>query len=148
MKHTPSIFILLLSTAIFVGCDREKSTSQQIEKIKDDTKQVARDLNDYTFVQRTEFTTQMQSQLAAINSDLNALDARIEKTGGAAKEESREKLRALREKTTQLGKQLDNIKDATESTWDSVKSGSKKALSDLQEGFTQARQWISDKIAP
>ena len=148
MKHTIPLFTLLLSTAIFVGCDREKSTSQQIEKIKDDTQQVARDLNDYTFVQRTEFTARMQTQLAAINSDLNGLDARIEKAGGTAKEESQEKLRALREKTAQLGKQLDNIKDATESTWDSVKSGSRKALSEVQESFTQARQWVSDKIAP
>ncbi len=148
MKPTTPLFIVLLTSLALVGCEKEKSTSQQIDQLKVETKQAARDINDYTFSQRAEFTTRMQAQLAAINADLNQLDAKIEKAGGTAKMESQEKLRVLREKTSQLGKQLDNAKDATESTWDSVKAGSKKGLTELQDGFTQARQWVSDKIAP
>jgi hypothetical protein len=43
---------------------------------------------------------------------------------------------------------LDKAKNATESTWDDVKAGFKKAYSELKDGFNQARQWVSDKIAP
>lgn len=39
-------------------------------------------------------------------------------------------------------------KDATESNWESVKAGSKKAYGELKDNFNQARQWLSDKIAP
>ena len=58
------------------------------------------------------------------------------------------KLQALRDQTAQLNKQLDEVKNATESTWDSVKGGFKKAYEASKEGFQQARQWVSDKIAP
>jgi hypothetical protein len=43
--------------------------------------------------------------------------------------------------------QLDVARNATESTWDSVKAGSKKAYGELKDGFQQARQWVSEKIA-
>lgn len=54
----------------------------------------------------------------------------------------------LREKADPLGKQLDKARNATESTWDGVKAGSKKAYDELKEGFNQSRRWVSDKIAP
>jgi hypothetical protein len=47
-----------------------------------------------------------------------------------------------------LNTQLDTAKSATESTWDDVKAGFKKGYSELKDGFNQARQWVSDKIAP
>jgi hypothetical protein len=54
----------------------------------------------------------------------------------------------LRDQSAKLGKELDDAKGATESTWDSVKSGSSKSYDDLKAGFQTARQWVSDKIAP
>jgi hypothetical protein len=54
----------------------------------------------------------------------------------------------LRDQTVQLSKQLDEVKNATESTWDSVKHGFETAYASSKEGFQQARQWVSDKIAP
>jgi hypothetical protein len=54
----------------------------------------------------------------------------------------------LRDEAAGLNKQLDQAKNATESTWDSVKAGTKKAYNGLKDDFQQARQWASDKIAP
>jgi uncharacterized coiled-coil DUF342 family protein len=90
----------------------------------------------------------MQVQLDALNQDLDQLAAKIEKASDAVKAEAKPKLQALRDQTAQLNKQLDEAKNATESTWDSVKSGFKKAYEASKEGFQQARQWVSDKIAP
>jgi hypothetical protein len=47
-----------------------------------------------------------------------------------------------------LNKQLEDARNATESTWDSVKNGFNKAYDATKDGFQQARQWVSDKIAP
>jgi hypothetical protein len=47
-----------------------------------------------------------------------------------------------------MNKQLDDARNATDSTWDSVKASSQKAWDGLKNDFTQARQWASDKIAP
>jgi hypothetical protein len=46
-----------------------------------------------------------------------------------------------------LTKQLDAVKDSTESTWDSVKAGTKKAFGALKDGFNSARDWVGEKIA-
>jgi ElaB/YqjD/DUF883 family membrane-anchored ribosome-binding protein len=86
--------------------------------------------------------------LTAINQDLDQLAAKIEKSSDAVKAEAKPKLQALRDQAAQLTKQLDEVRNATESTWDNAKAGSKKAYDDLKNGFNQARQWVSDKIAP
>jgi ElaB/YqjD/DUF883 family membrane-anchored ribosome-binding protein len=90
----------------------------------------------------------MQVQLAALNRDLDQLSAKVEKASDAVQAEAKPKLQALRDQTAQLNKQLDEARNATESTWDSVKGGFKKAYEASKDGFQQARQWVSDKIAP
>ena len=144
-----ALAITFLSIAAFgVGCDKEQTTSQQIEKVKVETKQAAQDMKDYTFAQKAEFVKTMQGQLDALNKDLDRLSAKIDSSSDAVKAEAKPKLQALRDQAAQLNKQLDEARNATESTWDSVKSGFSKAYDATKDGFNQARQWVSDKIAP
>jgi len=144
-----SLAITFLSVVAFaVGCNQEPTTSQQIDKVKSETATAAQDMKDYTFAQRAEFVAKMQGQLDALNKDLDQLSAKIESSSDAVKAEAKPKLQALRDQTAELNKQLDNAKDATESTWDSAKDGFKKAYESSKDGFNQARQWVSDKIAP
>jgi len=141
--------ITFLSAAAFtVGCKQEGTTSQQIDKIQAKTEEVAQEMKDYSYAQKTQFVEKMQGQLAALNRDLDQLAARIEKSTDAVKAEAKTKLKALRDQTEQLNKRLDEVKNATESTWDTVKNGFKKAYDSSKDGFQQAQQWVSDKIAP
>jgi site-specific DNA-adenine methylase len=148
MKHK-KLFVTFLSVAAFtVGCDKAETTSQKLDKVQEKTAEAAQDMKDYTFAQKAEFTEKMQNQLAEINKELDQLSAKIEKSSNAVKAEAKPKLQALRDQTAKLTKQLDEAKNATESTWDSVKAGSRKAYNELKDGFNQARQWVSDKVAP
>ena len=148
MKNTTWFITCLSIIALVAGCDKEPTASQQIEKVKTETQAAASDMKDYTFAQKAEFTEKMQGQLAEINDDLARLAAKIEKSSDRVKADATPKLQGLREKADQLAKQLDKARNATESTWDGVKAGSKKAYDELKEGFNQSRQWVSDKIAP
>ena len=148
MKFISSLLTVLSVAAFTVGCDKTETPAQQLDKVQTKTAEVAQDMKDYTFAQKAEFTASMQQQLAEINKELDELATRIETSSDAAKAEARPKLQALREKSAQLGRQIDGARNATESTWDSVKAGSKKAYNELKVGFTQARQWVSEKIAP
>jgi cytochrome c556 len=148
MKHKNLLITLLAVSAFAVGCNKEQTTSQQLDKVQADTKQAAQDMKDYTYAQKAEFVEKMQGQLAALNRDLDQLSAKVESASDAVKAEAKPKLQALRDQTAQLNKQLDEAKNATESTWDSVKDGFKKAYEASKDGFQQARQWVSDKIAP
>ena len=148
MKNKTLVITFLSVAGFTVGCSKEQTTAQQLDKIKTETKEAAQDMKDYTYAQKAEFVQQMQSQLTALNQDLDKLSAKIEKSSDAVKAEAKPKLQALRDQATQLNKQLDEVKNATASTWDSVKAGSKKAWDSLKDGFQQSRQWVSDKIAP
>ncbi len=148
MKNN-TLLITLLSAATFViGCDKNPTTAQQIETIKTETKQAAQDMKDYTFAQKAEFVKAMQGQLDTLNQDLDKLSAKIESSSAAVKAEAKPKLEALREQATKLNQQLAEARNATESTWDSVKAACKKGYDATVDGFNQARQWVSDKIAP
>jgi predicted nucleic acid-binding Zn-ribbon protein len=148
MKHKHLPIALLAVAAFAAGCNQEQTTSQQFDKVQADTKQAAQDMKDYTFAQKSAFVETMQAQLTALNQDLDQLSAKVEKSSNAIKSEAQPKLQALRDQMAQLNKQLDETRNATESTWDSVKGGFKKAYEASKEGFQQARQWVSDKIAP
>ena len=148
MKHKRFAITILSIAAFAVGCDKEPTASQQIEKVKTETKEAAQDMKDYTFAQKAEFTKKMQSQLAEINKNLDQLDAKIDESSDTVKTEAKLKLRVLRDQTAQLNKQLEAVKNATEPTWNDVKAGCKKGYGELKVGFQQARQWVSDKIAP
>jgi len=148
MKNKTLAITILSIAAFAVGCDKEQSTSQNIEKVQTETKQAAQDMKDYTFAQKAEFVKTMQGQLDALNKDLDELSAKIDSSSDAVKAEAKPKLQALRDQAAQLNKQLDEAKNATESTWDSVKAGFQKAYDATKDGLNQARQWVSDKIAP
>ena len=148
MKHKHLLIALLAVSAFAVGCNKEQTPSQQLDKVQADTKHAAQDMKDYTFAQKSAFVETMQAQLAALNRDLDQLSAKVERSSDAVKAESKPKLQALRDQMAQLNKQLDEARNATESTWDSVKGGFKKAYEASKEGSQQARQWVSDKIAP
>jgi cytochrome c556 len=148
MKNKTLVITVLFAAAFAVGCNKEQTTSQQLDKVQTESKQAAQDMKDYTYAQKTEFVEKMQGELADLNRDLDQLTAKVESSSDAVKAEAKPKLQTLREQTAQLNKQLDEVKNATESTWDSVKNGFKKGYESSKDGFNQARQWVSDKIAP
>ena len=148
MKNKILVIKFLSAAAFAVGCNKEQTTSQQLDKVQTETKQATQDMKDYTYAQKSAFVETMQTQLAALNRDLDQLTAKVDSSSDAVKAEAKPKLQALRDQTAQLNKQLDGVKNATESTWDSVKDGFKKAYDSSKDGFNQARQWVSDKIAP
>ena len=150
MKNTMLAISFCAVTAFAVGCKQsdDSSTSQQLDKVKTETKSDAQAMKDYSYAQKAQFVADMQVQLDALNKDLDALSAKIEKSSDAAKADAKPKLQALRDEAAKMNKQLDEAKNATESTWDSVKAGFNKGYDAMKADFQQARQWASDKIAP
>jgi chromosome segregation ATPase len=148
MKNKTLLITFLSAATIVVGCDKEKTTAQQIETVKTETAQATQDMKDYTFAQKDEFVKSMQGQLATLNQDLDKLSAKVDSSSDAIKAEAKPKLQALRDQAAKLNQQLADAQNATESTWDSVKAGTKTAYESVEKGFNDARQWVSDKIAP
>ena len=80
MKQKTLAIAFLSTAALLVGCNKdETTTSRQIDKVQVKTAEAAQDMKDYTFAQKAEFTKKMQSQLNALNHDLDQLGARDRK---------------------------------------------------------------------
>jgi cytochrome c556 len=148
VKHHTLILAILSSAIFVVGCSKESTTSEQLDQAQTKTSKAAQDMKNYSYAQKAQFVEKMQSELTALNAELDQLSAKIEKSSDAAKAEAKPKLQALRDQTAQMNKQFDEVKSATESTWDSVKEGFNKAYQSSKDGVQQARQWASNKIAP
>jgi ElaB/YqjD/DUF883 family membrane-anchored ribosome-binding protein len=148
MKNKLLIVTFISAAAFAVGCDKEPTASQQLDKMQADTKQAAQDMKDYTYAQKADFVKSMQDQIAVLDQNLDKLSDKIETSSDSMRAEAKPKLQALRDQSAKLKQQLADVQNSTESTWDSVKSGTKQAYDSLQTSFMNARQWVSDKIAP
>ena len=104
-------------------------------------------MTDYTYAQKAQFAENLEARVTALDKELDLLSTRIEQANDEFKAQAKPKLQALRDQTAQLKTQLDQVKNANESTWDSVKSSAEKAYEGLKDGVREARQWVSDKIA-
>jgi len=156
-KPIPLVVACLALSVGAVGCkptadssatDTPNATARRSGGVEQEATAAAQELKDYTYAQRTEFVASMQGQLDALQRDLDRLAAQVERASAAAKTEASPRLQTLRDKAAQLRTHLDAAKNATESTWDEVKAGFMQGYSELKDGFNQARQWVSDKIAP
>lgn len=154
-KHRTIAFLAI--TVLALGCkppaeqstnESRTTTAEQLDQVKQDTEETAQDMEDYGYAQRAEFVSTMQGRLDEINRDLDLLAAKIEQAGDTAKAEATPTLQALRVQVAKLNTHLELAKNATESTWDEVKKGFKSGYSELKNGFNQARQRVSEKIAP
>jgi phage host-nuclease inhibitor protein Gam len=150
MKNKTLLFtvIAIAATAFGVGCKKTATSSQQLDKVQEKTTEAAREMRDYAYAQKDEFVANMKLQLADLNRELDQLAIRIERSSDAVKAEARPKLDALRAQIAVLNKQLDQATNASESSWDNAKGDFKKSYEASKEGFQQARQWLSEKIAP
>jgi hypothetical protein len=157
MNHKRLLITLLSVAAFAMGCkpsaeksatENREATAQQFDKVKSETKEAAQAMKDYAYAQKADFVATMEKQLAELNRDLDQLAAKIEKSSDAAKTEAKPKLQALREQAAKLNKKLEEARNATESTWGDVNAGFKKGYAELKDGFNQARQWVSEKVAP
>lgn len=166
MKNRSTLEFIASATVAFVvaisvsGCkpavdmappevnEEAPSASSAPDRAKKETREAAEAVSDYSFAQRTEYRARMHAQVSAMKRDLDALAAKVESSTSAAKEEAKTKIQQLRGQLDKVEEKLDGAKDSTESTWADFKSGMKKAVDDVKDGVNNARQWLSDKIAP
>jgi cytochrome c556 len=154
MKKIYVIMVAVSLAGLMAGCNQPPDTkpmvsdtngSPSLEQVKQETKEAAHTAKEYAYAQKSEFVEKMRKEIDKLNEQMDVLG---EKTTSTAREEAKEKLKALREKNADLNKRLDRVNDSTESTWDDVKAGFRQGYEDTKKSFNDARQWLSEKIAP
>src|ERR1044072_839352 len=98
VKHMTRVIPLLAVAAFAASCKPSEggSTKQQIDKVKQETKEAVLDMKDYTFAQKANSPEKIKTQWAGINKDLAQLAAKVEKSRDAARAEAKPRLQKLR----------------------------------------------------
>lgn len=81
---------------------------------------------DVSLKERDDWVSKMKSQL----NDVNAEIERLAKEGSA---EAKAKAESLREKSKGLNVEIEKAQNATAETWNDVKAGTKKAMDDVKD---------------
>ena len=149
--HSPLLFLVI--AASLMSCQDPHPGQPQVApadfaKANQDAKAVSEDLDSYTYAQRTAFTEKMQLQLDQLNTDLDGLSHKVEKSQGPAKDEAATKLAALRAQSLDLAQRLQKASNSDESGWNDIRSGIRKGYQEFKVSMNDTRQWLSDKIAP
>jgi small-conductance mechanosensitive channel len=159
MRHAKIVAPLFLAAAFVSSCQSTaaKSTAEtkqqetaalQLGKAKAATAEAARAMEDYAYTQKTEFVTEMNKGLVATQEELDRIAGKVENSTSAAKADAKAKLQVARDKWTQTKQQLNQVQNATESTWNDMKKSFKDSYTVLKSSVDETRQWLSDKIAP
>jgi hypothetical protein len=127
---------------------QQETAALQLGKAKAATAEAAQAMEDYAYTQKTEFVAKMNKGLVATQEELDRLAGKVESSTGAAKADAKAKLQAVRDKWSQTKQQLNQVENATESTWNDVKKSFKDSYAVLKASIDDTRQWLSDKIAP
>lgn len=152
MKNQYIIASLILA-AFAAGCSPSEKTqtntvAKQVETTQEAAYDLSKDLQDYTFEQKSEFVAYMEIQLANLESNIQKLSVKIDASNDKVKAEAKPRIAALREQAASLKKKIANTEQATATTWSGIKADSSKAYDALKDGLNQSRQWLADEIAP
>ncbi len=158
MKSTIIGMVFLLVGGVGMVCTaaEEKSATEpkhlgtvavKREKLKTETKEAGRAMQDYAYAEKTRFVNEMKRELGNIQKELDRLSAKVERSSGAVKVDAKAKLKVVQDQSFQAKRQLEQSENATESSWDDMKSGFYKSYGMLKNSLNQTRQWLSKKIA-
>lgn len=145
------ISTVLIATVFAVGCspdvdDDNTEIQTGANQIGESSEDMFSDLNDYSFDRKSDFMTTMNQQQAEIDKQIRELSVKIEQASDAVKTETRSRLAALREHSSELSKQIDEIAEATPSTWESIKANSQKAYMTVKDAVVESDQWFNERV--
>jgi chromosome segregation ATPase len=127
---------------------RAEASAKALDKVKTETRETGKAIEDYAHAQRVEFASRMKVELDASKRELDLIATKLKTASASVQAKAEPKVKELRDQIAKLEAQLETVKNSPESTWSSVKSGFSSAWESTQSGLNEARQWVSDQIQP
>lgn len=160
-RHPAVVALVALAGCVFCGasCRSHDGNASDAKKLAEvakaqitaaehEVQKAARDVKDYSWAEKTEFVALMQEETAAMDREVDRLAGRIDSYRGSTKAQANAKLKALRRQQANVKKELDKVRNATEAKWEEAKGGLIKARDEMKGSLNDARQWLSEEIAP
>ena len=144
-KLLPWLVVLLLAavpTLALAGSDATDESSGA--KVRQEFKDTARAVENYTVEQRDEAVTSVKKSLNDLDENItameNKLDREWDRMDGAARQKSQEALRELRKQRTTLAEWYGGLKHGSANAWGQVKQGFLDSYHSLSNAFEKAQE--------
>lgn len=139
----------LCSIMIFVSLSFGiRAQAADSTKMKKKVSETAAAVGEYANDTKDDFKKEMNEDLAEIQTEMERLKKRAETATGAAQDSLKRQIANLESKRVEFKKKLDESAKKTGETsgeaWTQVKSGMKKAMAELKEGFAKAKATMTD----
>jgi hypothetical protein len=106
-----------------------------IDTIAQDAQETVEATKQYTAQQKEAFQKAAHAELEAIQRQVRALQSKAGQASASARAEMQKSLFDLGVKKEATGKQLDELRLATDSRWDEVKSGIHRAIDEMKQSY-------------
>jgi hypothetical protein len=116
--------------------DVKEGTTNAWADIKDSVQSAA----DYSYDKKNEFVANASADVDTLDQKMNELSNHVANSSESVKTDAQAKLQELDAKRAELGAKLDDVKNATETNWDEVKTGFENSYHDLKNSLKQAWQ--------
>jgi hypothetical protein len=101
----------------------------------------------YTYDKKDAFVTDAQADLAVMDQKIKDLSDKVAASSDSVKADAQAKLQDLQTQRTALDKKLDDVKNSSETDWDSTKTAFINSYNDTKSSLKQAWQWLKDKTS-
>ena len=143
-KATLFAALVVLLSLVSFGCQsqdnvpEERAVERQQEEVVREAKKTTQEAKQAVTVSKTEFKQEVETQLNALERDINQLEAKAAEVAEANRGEFNEMINELNEKKAAANGQLEQLESASSDAWEEVKSGVMEAVNELQNTYDRA----------
>ena len=123
------------SAADEVG-DAAREGAAEVREGVDEVGEEAREFGDYTYAQRSEFRTDIDSRLKGIDAEIAELERDTKRGLDKTRDSAIVNIRAARK---EVARHLNRLGAATENTWEDIEAATNRSLAALQEAVRRER---------
>ena len=123
--------------------DIKTGTLNAWEDVKESVSSVTND----TYAQKDAFVTAANSDLAALDEKIQKLSDKAATASDNVKADAQAKMDELRSKRAILDQKMTDVKNSTDATWNDAKASFESAYDDTKSSVKAAWQWLKDKMS-
>ncbi len=130
-----SIGLLGCEKANEANLDAPPATNITARELKQEARDVVVATKDYLTSNKDQFVASAEVKLKQLDARIAELGAKAETLQADAKAEGTKAVDALKEQRAKLGVKLDEVKKASQETWQDVKAGFDTAMNELEKAY-------------
>jgi len=137
--------IALAAAAALAGCDQNRPSSSETkpnttaQDVKKETSEALNTTKDYVVENKDQFIASANQKLQALDAEISRLSERAADLKDDAKTEADKTVVALKEKRGVASQKLDELKQSGKETWNDIKAGFEKAMTELENAYEQTK---------